>query len=400
MKRRSQPTSARSISPIADKPLLLRLHRWSGLAIAVVVLCVGLTGALTTWQQEIDAWLNPDLLQVEPAAGPTQSLDHLVDVAAATRPGLDVSGVRLPQSAGDSVEVSVAPRSAGVFAGWYVYVDPHDARVLGSRPFDPDPWSRRGVVASLYEFHYSLAASRAGVWAVTIAAALWIVTSLLGVWLAWPKSMHGWRRAFRVRFHGSTARINRDLHRSTGLLTAAFVVTVLATGILLNLAPQTAAIVQRFSPLTSEPTLPARPMTNARRVVGWQGAVEAARRARHGSVPFTIYLDAERDLYVVRMREPDAIHRRGQTRVYVDAGSCVDASNCADASNATVLAVWNPRLGSAGDRFMCWQNPLHSGYAFGAVGRALVFLSGVAPMLFVVTGVPLWYARRRVRTRR
>ena len=367
---------------------MLRLHRWSGLAIALVVLCVGFTGALTTYQQEIDTWLNPDLLRVEPVAGVTQSLDHLVAAAVAVRPGLEVAGVRLPQSPGDSVEVSVSPRSARVFAGWYVYVDPHDARVLGSRPFDPDPWSRRGIVASLYEFHYSLAASRTGVWIVTIVAGLWIVTSLLGVWLAWPGSMHSWRRGIRVRFSGSAARINRDLHRSTGLLAAAFLVTVLATGIPLNCAPQTAALVQRFSPLTSEPALPARPVTKANAVIGWQRVVEAVRRAQPGSAPFAIYRDAARGLYVVRMREPDAIHRRGQTRVYVDA------------SDATVLAVWNPRRGSAGDRFMSWQNPLHSGHAFGSAGRAIVFVCGMAAVLFVVTGVPLWYARRRARTRR
>jgi len=65
-----------------------------------------------------------------------------------------------------------------------------------------------------------------------------------------------------------------------------------------------------------------------------------------------------------------------------------------------VLAAWNPRSGSAGDRFMAWLNPIHSGYAFGDGGRLLVFLTGLAAVLFVATGVPLWYARRRVRTRR
>ncbi len=367
---------------------MLRLHRWSGLAIALVVVCVGLTGALTTYQQEIDAWLNPDLLRVDIAAGATQSLDHLVAAAVAVRPGLEVAGVRLPQTPGDSVEVSVARGSAGVFAGWYVYVDPHDARVLGSRPFVPDPWSRRGVVASLYEVHYSLAASRTGVWIVTIAAGIWTVTSLLGVWMAWPGSMRRWRRSLRVRFSGSAARINRDLHRSTGLLSAAFVVIVLATGILLNLAPQTAAVVQRLSPLTSEPALPVRPANNGIAAIGWQSAVEAARHAQPGSAPFAIYRDAVRSLYVVRMRELDAIHRRGQTRIYVDA------------RRATVLAVWNPRHGSAGDRFLSWQNPLHSGYAFGGAGRVVVFLCGMAAVLLVVTGVPSWYAGRRARSRR
>jgi uncharacterized iron-regulated membrane protein len=141
-------------------------------------------------------------------------------------------------------------------------------------------------------------------------------------------------------------------------------------------------------------------MTNADRAVGWQEAVDAARIAQPASAPFAVYRDAVRQLYVVRMREPGAIHRRGQVRVYVAARSCVDANRCTDAGNATVLAVWNPRLGSAGDRFISWQNPLHSGYAFGGAGRAIVFLSGLAAVLFVVTGVPLWYARRRRRTRR
>jgi uncharacterized iron-regulated membrane protein len=344
-----------------------------------------LTGALTTYQQEIDAWLNPDLLRVEPAVGPVQSLDHVVAAVAALRPDLEIVGVRLPQSRSESVEVSIAPHAVNGFAGWYVYVDPHDARVLGSRPFDPAPWSRRGVVASLYEIHYSLAASRTGVWIVAVAAGLWIATSLFGAWLAWPGSLRGWRRVLRVRFSSSTAGVNRDLHRSAGLLTVVVVVLVLVTGIVLNLSPQVAAIVQRFSPLTSEPVLPARFMTPTRAAVGWQAAVEAVGRAPAAGTPYAIYRDAGRELFVVRVREPDAIHRRGQTRVYVDAG------------DATVLAVWNPRSGSAGDRFMSWQNPLHSGYAFGATGRAVVFLSGVAAALLVVTGVPLWYARRRAR---
>lgn len=388
MRPRSEQTSAPSISRIADVALLLRLHRWSGLAIALVVLCVGCTGALTTYQREIDGWLNPDLLRVEPASRPTQALDHLVAAAITSRAGLDVIGVRLAQAAGDTVEVSLASRSGNVFDGWYVYVNPYDARVLGARPFAPDTWARRGLVASLYEVHYSLAASRTGVWIVTLVAGLWIATSLVGVWLAWPRSRRGWRRAFHIHFAGSAARINRDLHRTTGLLTVTVVVIVLATGILLNLSSQTATVVQGFSTLTSEPVLPARVLSQPGHDTGWQAAIDAARRAEPASVPFAIFRDGTRKLYIVRMRENDAIHRRGQTRVYVDA------------RDAAVLAVWNPRSGSAGDRFMAWLNPIHSGFAFGAAGRLLVFLSGLAAMMFVITGLPLWYARRRARQRR
>src|SRR5512139_955846 len=103
---------------------LLRLHRWSGLLIAAVVLVVGSTGAVTAYQAEIDRWLNPDLLHVEPprnpgasVAVPLQALDALVRAAEATWPGMRASSVRVPQAPDESFEISVAPSDAQGFSG-------------------------------------------------------------------------------------------------------------------------------------------------------------------------------------------------------------------------------------------------------------------------------------------
>lgn len=369
------------------KRWLLRLHRWSGLSIAAVVLVVGATGAVTTYQSEIDGWLNRDLLRVEPLPGQDLSLDVLVTAAAAAWPGMRATSVRLPQAADEAVEVSVSPTAAQDFSGHYVYVDGYRGTVLGSRPFDPVPWSRRGIVASMYEVHYSLAASRAGVWLVSSVAGIWLATSIVGVVLAWPSSYSELRRVMRVRLRGRSVPFAFDLHRLTGLLAAPVLAVVLATGLALNLSPQATALLQRFSPLTFEPVLPARAAPVATNVIGWQAATDAARGAQPAARPYSLYFDDQRHVYVVRMREHATIHRRGQTRVYVDT---IDAQ---------VLTLWTPRDGSIGDRVWAWQNPLHSGHAFGPVGRLLVFLSGLATLVFVLSGVPLWWARRNARRR-
>jgi uncharacterized iron-regulated membrane protein len=383
------------------KRWLLRLHRWSGLLIAAAVLIVGSTGALTAYQAEIDRWLNPDLLRIAPPRGtdaagraPTSetsrnqiSFDALLQAAESVWPGMQATSVRLPQAPDESVEVSVAPPGAQDFSGHYVYVDGYRGDVLGSRPFAPDAMSRRGIVASLYQMHYSLAASRAGVWIVSAVAAIWIMTSLFGLALAWPRSWREWRRVARLRLQGNAAQFNLSLHRLVGLCAAPVLVIVLATGIALNLSPQATGLLQRFSPLTFEPALPAREPSAEPSVIAWQSAIDAARLAQPAARLYSAYFDPQRSIYVVRMREQGAIHRRGQLRVYVDA------------HDAQVLAIWNPRTGSAGDRLWAWQNPLHSGHAFSAVGRLLVCVSGIAALLFVVTGVPLWFARRPARRR-
>ena len=50
---------------------------------------------------------------------------------------------------------------------------------------------------------------------------------------------------------------------------------------------------------------------------------------------------------------------------------------------------------SAGETFLDWQWPLHSGKAFGWVGRILIFLCGLACPVIYMTGVIRWLQKRR-----
>ena len=52
---------------------------------------------------------------------------------------------------------------------------------------------------------------------------------------------------------------------------------------------------------------------------------------------------------------------------------------------------------TAGDEFFAWQYPLHSGKAFGLIGRLLVLLGGVVTLWLCLSGIKLWWRRRRER---
>jgi uncharacterized iron-regulated membrane protein len=54
-----------------------------------------------------------------------------------------------------------------------------------------------------------------------------------------------------------------------------------------------------------------------------------------------------------------------------------------------VLQVRDPS-----ESFMAWQRPLHQG-SVGPIWRFLVFLSGLVPLLFVVTGTIMWLKKRK-----
>ncbi|HEU4817682.1 PepSY-associated TM helix domain-containing protein, partial [Janthinobacterium sp.] len=47
------------------------IHRWAGLTIALFLIVAGLTGAVTSWDHELDEWLNADIMDT-PGRGPLQ----------------------------------------------------------------------------------------------------------------------------------------------------------------------------------------------------------------------------------------------------------------------------------------------------------------------------------------
>jgi uncharacterized iron-regulated membrane protein len=68
-----------------------------------------------------------------------------------------------------------------------------------------------------------------------------------------------------------------------------------------------------------------------------------------------------------------------------------------DASNGTVRHVCSRAAETAGDTFLAWQFPLHSGRAFGLTGRILICVTGLVVAMLSVTGLVIWLKKRRRR---
>jgi uncharacterized iron-regulated membrane protein len=70
-----------------------------------------------------------------------------------------------------------------------------------------------------------------------------------------------------------------------------------------------------------------------------------------------------------------------------------------DAVRASVLVdPWTDKVIAVRDNsssFLAWMRPVHQGIGLGVVWRFLVFLSGLVPTLFVVTGIIMWLKKRR-----
>ena len=54
--------------------LFVLIHRWTGLFLAVFLFISGLTGAIISWDHELDEWLNPQLFEARGQGTPLPPL--------------------------------------------------------------------------------------------------------------------------------------------------------------------------------------------------------------------------------------------------------------------------------------------------------------------------------------
>jgi uncharacterized iron-regulated membrane protein len=110
------------------------LHRWAGLAMAGFLVIVGATGSVLAFRDEIDVWINPDLLTV--AARDAAALDplELRERAAALYPGARIDDASLEVEPGRAYMARVWTKGEGESAALiFVHLDPYTGERLGTR---------------------------------------------------------------------------------------------------------------------------------------------------------------------------------------------------------------------------------------------------------------------------
>ena len=63
----------------------------------------------------------------------------------------------------------------------------------------------------------------------------------------------------------------------------------------------------------------------------------------------------------------------------------------------TVIELRDPKDYSTGETIMVWQHALHEGRGLGWIWKTLVFLSGLLPVLFGITGPTMWFMKRQAK---
>ena len=393
------------------RPVGVWLHRWLGVATALFLAMSGLTGAIIAWDHELDEAINP-LYHTRTVSEPLSQAQLLALAADLEReqPGWRITFMPLRLDTDEAFAPFVAAHEPSapklpfnqVVVDVAAWLESGVVSILAEREWGAPEWSRENAIPFLYRLHYSLhlpsltlddgSELEIGIWLMGIVAIVWLVDTLVALWITYFPGQ-SLRYAVTMRLRQSGYRRWFDLHRVFGLIAWVLIGIMAVTSISMNLRTQVVEpIVGWFSPLTPSPFSMAapqidstqRPLSRAEIVAQ---SLERAADAGLTAPPGGVFYAPDFDLWGVGFYAGSDSHGGpglGHPWLYFD-------------SQGQYRGAQIPGLGSAGDQFLQWQFPLHSGRIGGLAGRALVSGLGLLITVLALTGLYIFWRKWRAR---
>jgi len=336
------------------KRLLLRIHRWSGLAAAALILLQAATGTLLVFRTGFAEVADPAGMVRRSAAG-AAPFDRVVEAARTRYPGFGIERVAFPQSPHGVYLVHLLN---GRGASRYLSVDPGTAEVLRTGGV----WSFPGEAA--LQVHYRLMTGRAGLAVVMLTGVSLLTMAATGLSYWWPKSGR-WRRSIVVDARLPGRVVLRQIHRSVGVFAAVSALFSASTGLVVA-----GEFFLEPGPLTAGASEPVPGGMDA--ALASAAALYPGRGIRDVRMPgpgkFNVFFWAPE-------KSPHAVHA---VRIDLPTGRIVGV-----APAERDRSIWMVLL------------PIHSGDSLGRIGSLVILLGGLGLMFLTTTGPLMWWQARR-----
>lgn len=360
------------------------LHKWSSLVCTVFLLILCLTGLPLIFHEEIEHWLQEGEPYAVVAEGtPRVSTDSILASARQTYPGEDIEYVYMDDHE-PGVWVGMSPAdNLDPKQHHYMRFDAHTGKLLHDGPTQfEEQFTFMGLMLAL---HVDMFAGLPGQLFLGLMGLLFVLAIISGVALYGPFMK---KLSFGTVRKGKSVRLKwLDLHNLLGAVTLVWATVVGVTGVINELSQPLFGLWQA----TDVAALTAQ-YRNDPPVTEFASADQAMRAAQQ-AVPGN---------QVVSFSYPGNSYATPHHYVFWTKGSTPLTSHLftpvlVDAATAKVTAVAHPPWYLV---LLELSSPLHFGDYGGMPLKILWALMDVLTIIVLVSGLYLWFARRRTNDQR
>lgn len=375
------------------KAALHQVHSIAGLVLALLLALIALTGAIMSFEDEIGDYLNSGIMQVAPRQMPALMPDELVARLKAGQDFGQVSAVMLSSDPAAAVRVRFARDGQGA-RPTSLYVDPYDARVLGS----PRGEEFFATVRRLHR--WLLIPGDAKGWGrqITGIAALGLIVMLAtGLVLRWPRRAGSVKMWLKPNLGLSGRGLHRSLHAVIGTWVLPVYLVMTLTGLWYSFDWYKDGVVW----LLSRPEVSAAKMQPKMAAKAPRAAVrdEQAQQVGFDRAWTTIQREEARRFSKVLLTLPNGPGTVIRIRSWPK-DSTLDTTRDEfriDAISGQVISAERYADKTFGEKIIANVLDIHRGAFLGWPGKLAFMIAAALMPLFSVTGILLYLSRRKLR---
>lgn len=373
------------------KKVLATIHLWIGVTFSIPFVLLGLSGSVQMIHHLPERF--------DPASAPQRPIAEIIDAARPAAPeGARLAGYDAPGKPGQNATVRFAvprdgdaPARPGPPGAGQIRVTVNPADLSAEQVQAPARPGGMSFDRMMHDLHGRLLIpGGSGRQIVGWLGVFMTFLGLSGMVMWWPRKSQ-WKQAFTFSFGKSGLKTNRDMHGAVGIWGWAVFVLVCISGVYICFPVAINSMVNA-SPAIREARQP-RPITvvpvEGQEPLSADAAVDLARDVVPGGIVRQIQFPPR----------PDQPYRIQFSRAG-DYNGVPQAVVILDQWKQSVIELRDPQTNYATrDKWLAWQRQFHAGNGLGWWWWTLVFLSGFLPLLFVITGVSMWWLKRRNRLR-
>lgn len=345
--------------------LIRKIHLWLGVTCGLIVSFSGLTGSLYVWQPEITRMLNSEMLVIkdENALGNKEILQTTISLIEVHKDS--ISKIVLPYREQQTISIEFK-------GGRKNYYHPSSGSLLGEKS--------NSIVffETLLRLHRSLGIPDVGKYIVGVSALVFCFMLLSsGVYIWWTIYAKKLRKGFIFKWKSKKRKFNFDMHKVAGIYFFVPLFIIALSGAYFTYNSYYKSILRIFDEKPQVET-----------------PIESISHTS-GITDFLSTIQDEYDIWAIHFPTVDSKEYRIR---FIEDSSIQSGLRKTKEVRITnkgqVLVLSDYKSESFSNRMASQFYPIHIGEIAGILGRILVFISGLIPIMLFITGLKIYKAKR------
>lgn len=363
------------------KKIWFKIHLYLGLIAGLILLVIGTTGAILSFQKEILWLVNKDSYVVQ-VSGTKLSEKQIIDNFNEKFPSSKIKALTINSDPSSSVVINIASNEKGKAGrkGINYYINPYTLELLpqvkGAKEFKFIEMIHRGLVAG--------EVGKQIVGASTVAL---LVLMLSGVYVYLPKLKRAFFKSFTFKLKQKGRGFLSAMHSSLGMWVIPFYLVSALAGLALSYSWFSDILhsLTGVEKRVHKKSVPLKSNTNKVDEISSQEVQEIFDLFKenikdYSSVSFRF--EGKEGVYTLNYLKSKPIHYRARNIVSIDI------------KKNKIIKHEEFSKKTLEERLMKSIIPIHTGEYFGRVGQVSMLIASLVMALFTVTGFMMYFQRK------